>query len=91
LEKGGMMDALNNQIIERKVIDRILADGVFKEVPYEFDTGEVEAVDQAAGGHDDDIPDAVPEGHPERPEEDHAEEASEEDESAAPKQASETQ
>jgi trigger factor len=70
LEKGGVMDALHNQIIERKVIDRILASAVFQEVPYEFETGETEAIDRAAGGHDDDIPEAKPEGH-----EEHAEEA----------------
>ena len=35
LEKAGSMDVLRNQIIERKVIERILADAEFKEVPYE--------------------------------------------------------
>ncbi len=34
LEKGGSMDVLRNQIIERKVIDLILANAGFKEVPY---------------------------------------------------------
>jgi len=74
LDKGGMMDALHNQIIERKVIDRILTSAVFEEVPYEFETGETEAIDRAAGGHDEDIPEAKPEGH-----EAHAEHAGAED------------
>lgn len=71
IEKGGMMDALHNQIIERKVIDRILAEAVFKEVPYEFESGETEAIDRAAGGHED-IPEAKPEGHEEEAETDDA-------------------
>jgi trigger factor len=69
LEKGGMMDSLHNQIIERKVIDRILDQAVFKETPYELEEGETEAIDQAAGGHDEDIPEAKPEGHEEEQEE----------------------
>ena len=60
LEKGGMMDALHNQIIENKVIDKIVAAAVFTEVPYDFETGETEAVDRSAGGHDE-IPEAKPE------------------------------
>ena len=36
LEKSGSMDVLRNQIIERKVIERILEHATFKEVPYEF-------------------------------------------------------
>ena len=36
LEKAGSMDVLRNQIIERKVIDVILAHATFKEVPYEL-------------------------------------------------------
>ncbi|MBN1588893.1 MAG: trigger factor [Pirellulales bacterium] len=73
LEKGDMMDALHNQIIERKVIDLILASAVFQEVPYEFETSETEAIDQAAGGHEDDIPKAKPEGHEEKAQEEPAE------------------
>jgi trigger factor len=62
LEKGGMMDALHNQIVERKVIERILAEAEFKEVPYEIETTDAEAIDQSAGGHDhSDIPEAKPE------------------------------
>ena len=62
LEKSGNMDALRNQIVERKVIEMILEHAKFKEVPYEFERGETEAVDQAAGGRQTDIPEAQPEG-----------------------------
>jgi len=72
LDKGGMMDALHNQIIERKVIERILASAVFTEVPYDFETGETEAIDRTAGGHED-IPEAKPEGHEEHVEDSPAE------------------
>lgn len=65
LEKGGMMDALHNQIVEGKVIERILASAVFKEVPYDFETGETEAVDRSAGGDDEEIPEAKVEDHEE--------------------------
>jgi trigger factor len=62
MEKRGLMDALANQITERKVIDRILAAATFKEVPYELDTADAEAIDQTAGGHEEsDIPEAKPE------------------------------
>ncbi|MBN2024840.1 MAG: trigger factor [Pirellulales bacterium] len=64
IEKGGMMDALSNQIVERKVIERILAEAVFTETPFEFEAAQDATVDQAAGGHDEsDIPEAKPEGH----------------------------
>jgi len=73
LEKAGSMDVLRNQIIERKVIERILETAEFKEVPFEFEQPETASLDQAAGGHGGDIPDAKPEsGHPaesSRPEE----------------------
>ncbi|MBN2296931.1 MAG: trigger factor [Pirellulales bacterium] len=63
LEKGGMMDALHNQIIERKVIDLILDAAEFKEVPFKPEATDAEAIDQSAGGHDEsDIPEAKPEG-----------------------------
>ena len=82
IEKGGMMDALQNQIIERKVVDRILADAVFKEVPYDFETDETEAIDRAAGGHDDNIPEAKPEGHEESEHEGESPDVSEESKAA---------
>lgn len=52
LEKGGSMDVLQNQIVERMVIDLILADAVFTEVPYEIGLSDAEAIDQAAGGEE---------------------------------------
>jgi len=50
LEKAGRMDVLRNQIIERKVIELILSHARFREVPYEPERTEAEAVDRAAGG-----------------------------------------
>src|SRR5208283_647213 len=59
LEKRGSMDVLRNQIIERKVIDLILANAVFKEVPYEIEESDVAALElAAAGGNLSEIPDA---------------------------------
>ena len=55
------MDVLRNQIIERKVIGRILAEAEFKEVPYDREEVVAEAIDRAAGGGDSDIPEAKPE------------------------------
>jgi trigger factor len=61
LEKRGSMDVLRNQIIERKVVDLILANAVFKEVPYKDDDSDVAALDlTAAGSQHSDIPDAKP-------------------------------
>jgi trigger factor len=62
IEKSGNMDVLQNQIIERKAIDLILDQATFKDVPFEFEHTQVEAVDQALGGEHD-IPDAIPESH----------------------------
>ncbi len=50
LEKGGSMDVLRNQVIERKVIDLILENAEFEEVPYQPEASDVEALDLAAGG-----------------------------------------
>ncbi len=60
LEKGGLMDSLRNQIIERKVIDLVLADAKFKDVPYKPEGSDTEAIDQAAGGEEEssEIPEA---------------------------------
>jgi trigger factor len=62
IDKAGNMDVLRNQIVERKVIDLILANATFKEVPFEFETTDAEAIDQALSGptHGD-IPEAKPE------------------------------
>ncbi|MHC4403410.1 MAG: trigger factor [Planctomycetota bacterium] len=66
LEKGGGMDVLRNQIIERKTVDLILSHAAFTEVPYTPETTDAEAMDWAAGGGEaeSDIPEAQPE-HPE--------------------------
>ena len=59
LEKAGTMDVLRNQIIERKVIERILEHALFKEVPYQARRSDEEAIDHAAGGGEHaDIPEA---------------------------------
>ena len=58
LEKGGSMDVLRNQIIERKVIDQILAHAEFVEVPYEIGPGEAEAIDEQISGRTSEIPEA---------------------------------
>ena len=60
MEKGGTMDVLRNQIVERKVIELILGQAQFKEVPYEFERADAMAIDRAAGGHQSDIPEAKP-------------------------------
>jgi trigger factor len=61
LEKRGSMDVLRNQVIERKVIDLILANAVFNSVPYEQDESDVAALDlTAAGTNKSEIPEAKP-------------------------------
>lgn len=74
LEKGGEMDVLRNQIVERKVVELILRHAKFKEVPFEFDRPHTEAIDWAASGRQSDIPRAQPDrlqaapgGRPEEP------------------------
>ncbi len=59
LEKSGGMDALRNQIIERKVVELILEHAQFTETADEIETTDAEAIDQAAGGHESDIPEAT--------------------------------
>ncbi len=68
LEKAGMMDALRNQIIERKVLDLLLEHAKFKDIAYKPEETETEAVDSAASGMEDEseIPEAK---HPDEPEE----------------------
>ncbi len=60
LEKGGLMDSLRNQIIERKVIELVLSHAQFKDVPYKPEGADTEAIDQSAGGEEEesDIPEA---------------------------------
>jgi len=50
MEKRGQMDALRNQILERKVIDMIVADAEFTEVPLAMRVDDTTAVDQAVLG-----------------------------------------
>ena len=59
LEKQDLMDSLRNQIIERKAIELILEHAKFKEVPFEQEKTDLEAIDQAAGGGDES--EAIPE------------------------------
>ncbi len=63
LEKAGGMEVLRNQIIERKVIELILSEATFTEVPYEHEKPQAEAMNRAAGGGEpaSDIPEARPE------------------------------
>jgi len=60
LEKRGQMDALRNQIIERKVIELICSQAHFTDVPLPKTADDTCAVDLAlAGGHDaSEIPEA---------------------------------
>lgn len=50
IEKQGLMDALRNQIIERKVIATITEAATFKDVPYREDDNQVFAVDHIVSG-----------------------------------------
>lgn len=60
IEKRGQMDALRNQIIERKVVDLICSEAEFTDVPVQNEQEDVSAVDLAlAGGHESsEIPEA---------------------------------
>ncbi len=50
LEKQGQMDALRNQIIERKTIDLILSHAKFKDVPFKLPVARDVPLDHAAAG-----------------------------------------
>jgi trigger factor len=66
LEKGGMMDALRNQIIERKVIELVQEHAKFKDVPYKPEGSDTEAIEQTAGGEEEaEIPEAKNSGEAE--------------------------
>jgi trigger factor len=58
IEKRGLMDVLQNQIVERKVLERVQAEAKFKDQPYNPTRVEVEAISVAAGGESDSIPEA---------------------------------
>jgi trigger factor len=50
LEKRGLMDVLRNQIIERKTVSLIESEATFKDVPFEFEKPDADAVDHAVCG-----------------------------------------
>ncbi len=50
IEKRGLMDVLQNQIIERRVLERVEAEARFKDKPYQPEPLDVEAIHLAAGG-----------------------------------------
>lgn len=54
------MDALRNQIIERKVIDLITSEAEFQDVPFKPEPDDTVAIDHAIGGHSEEsnIPEA---------------------------------
>ena len=53
IQREGSMDVLTNQIIERKVINLIMSEADYKEVPYKFeDDSNEEALDRAASADD---------------------------------------
>jgi len=58
IEKSGQMDVLRNQVVERKVVEKILEHAIFEEVAFESEQPDAEALDQAAGGRQSDIPEA---------------------------------
>jgi trigger factor len=60
IEKRGLMDVLQNQIIERKVLEHVQGEAKFKDEPYEPEQLDTEAINLAAGGDSgSDIPDAT--------------------------------
>lgn len=60
LEKRGEMDALRNQIVERKVIELITSHAAVQDVPYEPPADDVVAIDHVISGMEEreDIPEA---------------------------------
>jgi trigger factor len=56
LEKRGLMDVLRNQIVERKVLQRVQDEAKFKDQPYEPEQASSEAISLAAGGRGGAIP-----------------------------------
>lgn len=71
IEKRGLMDVLQNQILERKVLEVVQAQAKFKDEPYEPEQLDVEAIHLAAGGGDGAA--AIPEASEEEAEESEAE------------------
>ena len=50
IEKRGLMDVLQNQIVERKVLELVQNNAKFIDHPYEPESMDVEAINLAAGG-----------------------------------------
>jgi trigger factor len=50
IEKRGLMDVLQNQIIERKVLEQVQAEAKFKDEPFEPSKDDTEAIHMSAGG-----------------------------------------
>ncbi len=65
IEKKGLMDVLQNQILERKVLELVQSEAKFNDEPYEPEPLDVEAIYLAAGGDDGS---AIPEATEEEPE-----------------------
>jgi trigger factor len=61
LEQRDLMDVLRNQIIERKVIELVLKQATFQDVPFKPEGADVEALDWSAGGQSDDADEEIPE------------------------------
>lgn len=56
LEKSGQLDAVRNQVVERKVIELILAHAQFEDEPYAVPRPQVEAVQFAIAGAEEEQP-----------------------------------
>ncbi len=71
IEKKGLMDVLQNQILERKVLEVVQGKAQFNDQPYEPEQLDTEAIYLAAGGGDGSasIPEAVEEAEEESEEE----------------------
>jgi len=50
IEKRGLMDVLQNQIVERKVLELVQAEAKFKDEDYQLSQTDAEAIQFAAGG-----------------------------------------
>lgn len=61
IEKSGNMDVLRNQIIERKVINKIMEAAEFVEVPYVMEELNEEALDRSAATEENAIPEVTEE------------------------------
>lgn len=61
LEQRDLMDVLRNQIIERKVIDLVLSNAKFEDVPFQQQSEDVEALDWSAGKQHDEADEEIPE------------------------------